>query len=123
MKTIKIIAILTALFVGWLVFVLSLTAHAQGITTSLKVPCTNQNFETSPYCQAPVDWFAYMTNDREDFYGQLTSGAQFTQFNVTNELGVRLQKFVLEEAYWYVTDKGVIYAENDLQALSIYLTH
>lgn len=112
--TIGLIALAIAL-------VVSNRVDAQGITTSVKVPCTNQNFETSPYCKAPVDWFAYTNNDREDFYGQLTSGALFNQFNITNELGVRLQKFVLEEAFWYVTDKGVIYADSDLQALSIYL--
>lgn len=94
-------------------------AEAASITTSLKVPCTNENFEHSPYCQAPVDWF--VVNDDGSSFGQLESGAQFVQYPLTNEIGVNLQRFQLEEAYWYVSTMGIIYAENDLQALSIFL--
>lgn len=68
---------------------------------------------------APVDYFVVEENG--EAWGALTSGVTFTQTNVTNELGVRLQRFQAEDAYWYVTDKGVLQAENDLQALSIYL--
>jgi len=48
------------------------------------------------------------------------------------EYGVSIFKYSLDEAFWYVTNKGVIYGENSvgfepmastpLQALSIYLT-
>jgi len=96
-------------------------ADASTLTTTLKVPCTNANWQHSPYCTAEPDWF--IVNDDGSSFGQLTSGAQFTQRNVSNDLGVRLQRFQLEEAFWYVTDKGDIHAETDIQALSIYLSN
>lgn len=96
--------------------------HAESAATSVTVSiqCNNQNVSTSPRCTAPVDWF--IVNDDGSAFGQLTSGITFSQFNISNELGVRLQKFVIETAYWYITDRGVIHADTDTQALSIYLT-
>lgn len=96
--------------------------HAETAYTTLTVSisCNNQNIATSPRCTAPVDWF--VVNDDGSAWGQLESGITFTQLNVSNQLGVRLQKFIIEDAYWYITDRGVIYADGDIEALSVYLT-
>lgn len=81
--------------------------------------CSNYNYAHSKRCTAPVDYFVVEENG--EAWGYLTSGVPFTQHNISNDLGVRLQKFTLEDAYWYVTDKGDIHAESDIQALSVYL--
>lgn len=98
---------------------LAMRADAQ-VTTTLKVPCTNENYETSPYCKAAPAYF--IVDENGEAWGYLISGAYFTQTNVANDLGERLQRYNLERAYWYVSDKGDFKAETDLQALSIYLT-
>ena len=82
--------------------------------------CNNLNYLYSPRCIAPVDYF--VVEESGESWGYLSSGVSFTQTNVVNELGVKLQKFQLEDAFWYVTDKGVIYAESDIEALSVYLS-
>ena len=68
-------------------------------------------------CNAPVAHFEQTANG---FQGELTSGIPFTQVNIVNDY-TKLQKFTLEDAYWYISDKGIIYADTDLEALSIYL--
>ena len=81
--------------------------------------CNNQNWEHSARCTAPVASFWYQEGR---ITGELTSGVQFTQTPVLEDSGVKLQRFQLEEAYWYVSDKGIIQAESDIQALSVYLS-
>lgn len=55
-------------------------------------------------------------------YGETVAGEVFTQINVRNNLGLRIQKFAIGSAYFYITDKGIIRAYNDLSAVSIYFT-
>ena len=87
--------------------------HAQTITAQVRYNNDNINGY-----QPPV---ADFTEVNGEFYGTLTDGTPFSQTNVVNDI-TRLQKFVLQDAYWYISDKGEIWADNDLQALSIYLT-
>lgn len=80
--------------------------------------CSNFNYEASPRCTAPVDYF--VVNEDGSSWGALTSGVTFTQKNVANDY-TRLQRFQMEDYKHYVSDQGVIYAESDLEALSKYL--
>jgi len=89
------------------------------VVISAVIACTNLNYQHSPRCTAPVEHFVVRHNG--EAFGYLTSGVQFTQVNVVNDL-TRLQKFQLEDAYWYVSDKGDIQAESSIEALSIYLS-
>jgi len=77
----------------------------------------------------PIMGFAYQPrpiefwlNDQDEAFGTLEDGTTFSQTNVATDLGIRLQRFQWAEGYWYVSDKGIIEAESDLQAFSIYLT-
>lgn len=81
--------------------------------------CSNANWEHSARCNAPVDYF--VMNDDGSAWGALTSGVTFTQSNISNET-TRLQRFQMEDAYWFVSDKGDIQAETEIEALSIYLS-
>lgn len=117
LSTIVTIAVIVTLMV------IAMRAEAQTAvrtTVSVVIPCTNENFTVSDKCTAPPDYF--IVEENGEVWGYLTSGVQFTQRNVSNDLGVRLQRFNLEDAKWYISDRGVIYADSDLQALSIYLT-
>ena len=96
---------------------LATTTIALAITAS--VMCNNTNIDTSPRCTAPPAWF--IVNPDGSAFGELESGVTFTQSNIANDL-TRLQRFQLEEAYWFISDKGDIKAESDIEALSIYLS-
>jgi hypothetical protein len=54
--------------------------------------------------------------------GTTISCIRFQQINITNSAGIRLQRFEIGSAYWYVSDRGIIWAASDLAALSIYLS-
>lgn len=55
------------------------------------------------------------------FYGEVESGLHFTQQPVTNDLELKIHKFVMGDLVFYISDLGVISANNDLEAISIYL--
>ena len=62
-------------------------------------------------------------NTEGEAFGILEDGSEFSQTNVATDLGIRLQRFQWGEEFWYVSDKGVIYADYDMQAFSIYLSY
>ena len=55
-----------------------------------------------------------------DWYGQTVSGVRFSQKNVTNDADIRLQRFVMDDISYYISDRGMIWADSSLQAVSIY---
>jgi hypothetical protein len=57
-----------------------------------------------------------------NFHGTTESGKAFSQVAVTMEPTIRLHKFSIDEAFFYISDQGVIWADSDLAALSIYVT-
>jgi hypothetical protein len=79
---------------------------------------TNTNINTT-YHEAP-SVFAF--DALGEAVGTTISGIPFRQRNVANGYAIRLQRFEIGLAYWYVSDRGVIWADSDLEALSIYLS-
>lgn len=79
---------------------------------------TNQNISTA-YHEAPSD---FSIGSSGESMGSTVSGIPFRQYNVTNNAHIRLQRFEIGLAYWYVSDQGIIWADSDLMALSIYLS-
>lgn len=62
-----------------------------------------------------------MSDSLGGFYGETESGLSFTEQSVVNDYSIKLHKFTISDTFWYITDKGVIEADNDLVAISIYL--
>lgn len=79
---------------------------------------TKESIHTA-YHEAPSS-FSVASNG--EAVGSTVSGMPFRQRNITNDLQIRLQRFEIGLAFWYVSDKGVIWADDDLTALSIYLS-
>jgi hypothetical protein len=79
---------------------------------------TNDNFIDAQH-DAPK---SFSLDSSGGFYGITHSGKYFTQQPVINNLNIRLHKFAIDEASFYMSDKGLISAPSDLVALSIYLT-
>lgn len=77
---------------------------------------TNANLATSEQ-DKPVSLYRDSTGG---FYGYTATGKRYQQVLVANDLGVRLMRFSIDQAFFYVSDRGVIYAPDNLTALSIY---
>jgi hypothetical protein len=78
---------------------------------------TNENFFSSEHDQ-PV---SFTQDSVGNFSGMTISGKLFYQTNVTNAFTIRLQRFSIDEAFFYISDRGIIRAGSDTVALSIYL--
>jgi hypothetical protein len=66
------------------------------------------------YQPKPID---FSFNEDGEVFGMLEDGTSFSQINIFDE--PRIQKFCWSEC-WYVSDKGIINTNSDLNALSIY---
>ena len=62
-----------------------------------------------------------MSDSSGGFYGETETGLSFTAQPVLNDYSIKLHKFTINDTFWYVTDRGVIEAVGDLEAVSIYL--
>jgi hypothetical protein len=78
---------------------------------------TNDNFWTSTHDQ-PV---SFSRDVNGNFSGITKTGKKFEQRIIENTLSVRLQRFSIDQAFFYISDQGIIQADNDTMALSIYL--
>ncbi len=79
---------------------------------------TNDNFWVSEHDKPQ----SFTQDALGNFSGTTETGKVFYQRNIENTLAVRLQRFSIDEAYFYVSDRGIIIAPTDTVALSIYLS-
>ncbi|MBP6881650.1 MAG: hypothetical protein KBC35_03415 [Candidatus Pacebacteria bacterium] len=105
---------------GRLLVLGSLILEIVAFPVSAAVPATytNDNFFTSEH-DAPV---SFEQDALGNFTGMTVSGKLFYQTNITNSLNIRLQRFSIDEAFFYISDRGMIVADTDTIALSIYLS-
>jgi hypothetical protein len=113
------IAVIVAL--ALVVFLLFFNARSDAAVVSMStgVGYTNENITHSPHSR--VASMTMLPNG--EFEGTLENGSSFTQTNIVNNF-TRLQRFQVDQAWWYISDKGVIgYGEGlePIIALSIYL--
>ena len=101
------------------VLIVSFVAGAVAVPVQAEIPAlyTNENFFTSKH-DAPV---SFVQDALGNFSGVTESGKTFTQRPVVTDIQVRLHRFAIDEAYFYVSSLGIILADNDTTALSIYL--
>lgn len=55
------------------------------------------------------------------FWGITTTGETFRQLPLISDPAIRIHKFTIGTAYFYVSDRGFIKASSDLVAMSMYL--
>lgn len=77
---------------------------------------TNDNFLLSEHDQPAT----LIQDGRGGFYGVTLTGKIYSQKPITNSYNLKLHKFVIDEAWFYMSDRGMIQADTDLVALSIY---
>jgi hypothetical protein len=77
---------------------------------------TNDNFWTSEH-DKPL---SFSVDAFGNFEGVTETGKVFYQKTVENTRSVRLQRFSIDEAFFYISDKGIIIANSDEEALTKY---
>jgi len=92
---------------------------------SITFPNFGQAYGLSALANHPLlsekpTWF--LQDDDSGFYGETENGYTFTQKNVANAYSIRLQRFSIGDIFFYVSDRGIIEAQSDLAAVSVYLT-
>jgi hypothetical protein len=105
--------IVVLLTTSLILFFTSLSVQAAEIPETY----TNENFWTSTHDQ-PV---SFEQDEAGNFSGITVTGKTFTQKNVVNNASIRLQRFAIDEAFFYISDRGIIVAFTNTIALSIYL--
>lgn len=75
---------------------------------------TNDNIHTA-YHEAPRE---FSVDERGNTTGETVSGALFTQETIYDVDGVRIQKFMIGEAFWYVCASGVFFVSGDSEAIA-----
>jgi len=88
------------------------------LASSVSDVYTSENFETS-YHDRPL---SFDEDEFGNFRGVTETGKVFTQTYVAIAIPNRLQKFSIDDVSFYISDRGVIEAENDIEALSVYLS-
>jgi hypothetical protein len=109
MKTIR--SLIKTSFIAVIVFAGLLPATATAQTYS------NDTFWSTQHAKPE----SFTVTSTGEAYGTTTTGIAFRQVNVVTNSDVRLQRFQIQEAYFYVSDRGVIRADNSTQALSMYI--
>jgi hypothetical protein len=99
-------------------FIVSLLAILVWLPVAATAFYDMDNFWTTAH-EAPA-WFE--ADGTGGYYGATVAGTAFSQHPIFANSGVRLHKFAIGEAFFYISDRGVIRANNDLHALSIYFT-
>lgn len=96
-------------------FVVLIAMPAHSVHAFLYTP---DNVQTA-YHEAPA---VFNVSADGTAVGATVSGIPFRQYNIANDYGIRLQRFEIGVAQWYVSDRGIIWTDSDLVALSIYLS-
>lgn len=99
-RTVTVIVAITFFLAGYF------TAHAETATVTLSVPCTNENWQYSPDCTAPVEHFEVDPITR-NATGTLTSGKTFTQTWYTDSLMI----FKMDNVCWLTNGHTTVYCE------------
>ncbi len=65
---------------------------------------------------------SFASDGNGGFFGTTVDDKTFTQTPVANDLNIKLHKFAIDDAFFYVSDLGAFMAHSDLAAISIYFS-
>ena len=88
------------------------------VYAAVPVEYTNDNIWSSQH-DIPLSW---ESDGAGGYSGVTKTGKTFWQQPVANDQSVRLHRFGIDRAFFYVSRIGLIQAQSDLEALSIYLS-
>ncbi|MEY3784322.1 MAG: hypothetical protein RLZZ230_644 [Candidatus Parcubacteria bacterium] len=101
-----------------LIVIFTFCGMASSVQAAIPALYTNDTFLSDEH-DVPV---SFAQDEFGNFSGLTASGKVFSQNIITNSQAIRLQRFAIDEAFYYISDRGIILADSDTVALSIYLT-
>lgn len=72
----------------------------------------NDNWFTEDHPQIA----SFSMNDDGSAFGLTVTGVPFTQYNVPNTAGIRIQRFEIEDHYHYIVEGEIVYSMTELSA-------
>lgn len=96
---------------------LTLEAVALPVFAAIPETYTNDNFFESEH-DVPA---SFEQDAFGNFSGYTLTGRYFTQQAVVSDIHVHLQRFHIDQVSYYISSYGLIMADSDTVALSIYL--
>jgi len=110
--TLSILTLLSMLSVPLVALLAEETHILSPVTHVTEFRFNNENWFTEPHPK--VATFT-MRNDGSA-YGLTETGILFTQENVPNTTGIRIQKFVIQDHYHYIVEGEIVYTTAELSA-------
>ncbi len=90
------------------------------LSTQAAIPerYTNDNYWTSEHDKPVASSLRFLGGGQ--FYGFTETGKVFFQITLPTEDGTRLQMFAIDDAYHFITVRGIIKADTPQRALAIH---
>jgi hypothetical protein len=82
--------------------------QGNGVTTLIRYD--NENWFTLPHPKPAT----VVISSTGEMYGTTTNGIPFTQVNVANSFGIRIQEFSIQDHHHYIVEGEEIYTAEDL---------
>jgi hypothetical protein len=95
------------------VFLIPTTSFGMMTTTQNSTPAVrfnNENWFTIPHPKVA----SFSVHADGSASGFLETGVPFSQVNVPNDLGIRIQRFELEDHYHYIVEGEIAYTQAEL---------
>jgi hypothetical protein len=82
------------------------------IMTTATFRFNNENWNTLPHPQVAT----FTVRDDGSAYGLTETNIPFTQDNVANDFGIRIQRFEIQDHYHYIVEGTIAYSLEELSA-------
>lgn len=83
--------------------------YTSTVMTTATFRWNNENWFTEPHPRVAE----FTVREDGSAYGTIETGVPFTQENIENALGLRIQRFVLQDHYHYIIDGREVYSLTD----------
>lgn len=83
--------------------------YTSTVMTTATFRWNNENWFTEPHPRVAE----FTVRDDGSAYGMTETGISFTQENIENALGLRIQRFVLQDHYHYIIEGEEVYSLTD----------
>lgn len=108
---------MNAIIIRLSILIVGLAVSSHTALAAVPKTYTNDNFwSDSTTHDRPI---SFTVDEEGNVHGATETGKIFSQVNVPNEQGIRLQKFMIDEAFYYIYERGIIRADSDAAALKV----
>jgi hypothetical protein len=108
---------LVALFIATILSSTAVDVHAEETYTAIPAPYeptlfrfNNDNWFTAPHPKVAT----FTVHEDGSAHGLTENGVYFTQYNVPNEVGIRVQRFEIQDHYHYIVEGEPVYSFTEL---------